>query len=118
VTQDDLRAFAEIPVDPADDRYRLPLEQDVLALAKKAGPQTRVVLLGSIASKKYTSILLDALHERLCFPVSFVGRGDMSRGGLLLRCVRAGVELRYACIDGAKVSGSRPPKFQRTRRLS
>lgn len=111
VTAADLLDFANVPVDPEDPRYREPLERDARTLARKAGRDTRVVLLGSIASKKYTSILLEAFADRLCFPVSFVSRGDMSRGGLLLRCVRAGVELRYACLDGAQVRGARPLKF-------
>ncbi len=34
--------------------------------------------------------------ERLAYPLDFAGRGDMSRGALLLRCVAAGSELAYA----------------------
>ena len=36
--------------------------------------------------------------ERLTFPIAFVGRGDMSRGGLLLRHARDGVELEYVPV--------------------
>jgi len=32
----------------------------------------------------------------LFFPAEFVGRGDMSRGGLMLRCVSAGVAYIHA----------------------
>ncbi|HEY4217868.1 MAG TPA: hypothetical protein VGM67_12070 [Gemmatimonadaceae bacterium] len=48
----------------------------------------RVVLLGSIATGKYADTLLEIFGDRLMFPTDFVGRGDMSRGGLLLRRVR------------------------------
>ena len=41
----------------------------------------------------------------------FVGRGDMSRGGLLLRCVAPGEELTYVPVAGAVRNGSRPPKL-------
>jgi hypothetical protein len=70
-----------------------------------------VVLLGSIASDKYVEPLLATLGARLLFPVEFVGRGDMSRGGLLLRAVRAGVELACAPVAGAARHGPRPPRL-------
>ena len=40
------------------------------------------------------------------FPIHFVGRGDMSRGGLLLRCVPAGLELDYVPVKGAPDTAS------------
>jgi hypothetical protein len=46
-------------------------------------------------------LLLGIFGARLLFPPSFVGRGDMSRGGLLLRGAREGKELDYAPIAGA-----------------
>ena len=46
------------------------------------------------------------------FPLHFVGRGDMSRGGLLLRCVTAGLELEYVPLKGAVRHGQRPPKLE------
>ena len=52
------------------------------------------MLLGSIATGKYVSVMLEILQERLRFPADFVGRGDMSRGGLLLRCAVDRTELR------------------------
>jgi hypothetical protein len=55
--------------------------------------------------------LLAVLGERLHFPAEFVGRGDMSRGGLLLRAVRAGVELAYLPVAGAVRHGARPPRL-------
>ena len=46
---------------------------------------TQFVLLGSVATDKYVGPLLDVFGDRLYFPATFAGRGDMSRGGLLLR---------------------------------
>jgi hypothetical protein len=108
---DAVRAFAEIPVDARDARYRLPLERDARRLARKLGQTGQAVLLGSVASGKYTDVLLAIFRERLRFPTVFVGRGDMSRGGLMLRCARAGMELDYAAVHGAAVHGQRPPKL-------
>jgi hypothetical protein len=113
ITTDDLRAIGEVPVDLRDARYRVPLERDVRELARLLGKRGEAVLLGSIATAKYADVLLGILGERLLFPPDFVGRGDMSRGGLLLRCVRAGMELPYAPLRGAVRHGSRPPKLPR-----
>jgi hypothetical protein len=58
------------------------------------------------------------LGERLHYPSSFVGRGDMSRGGLLLRHAASGVELDYAVLDpGARRHGPRPPKLDPATRV-
>jgi hypothetical protein len=70
------------------------------------------VLLGSIATGKYVDTLLDVFSERLLFPVEFVGRGDMSRGGLLLRHARAATSLEYMAVAGAIRRGKRPPKLE------
>jgi hypothetical protein len=113
ITADELRAIAEVPVDLRDARYRVPLERDVQELARRLGKGGEAVLLGSIATAKYADVLLDALGERLLFPPEFVGRGDMSRGGLLLRCVRGGTELQYAPLRGAVRHGPRPPRLPR-----
>jgi hypothetical protein len=108
---DDLRAFAAVPIDPAEARYREPLARDAAALAAQLPETGRVILLGSIASDKYAAILRAALGERLFFPQSFVGRGDMSRGGLLLRAVDAGEELTYVPVMGSARRGVRPTKL-------
>jgi len=108
---DDLREFAEVDIDADDPRYRKPLERDAVRLIKKLSPQSDVVLLGSIATGKYIDVLLTNFRERLCFPADFVGRGDMSRGGLLLRCAADRQELPYIAVAGAIVSGKRPPKL-------
>ena len=107
----DLRAFAAVPVDARDHRFRAPLERDARALAERLGRRGEVVLLGSIATAKYVDPLLAVLGERLRFPLEFVGRGDMSRGGLLLRAVRARVELAYGAVAGAVRHGPRPPRL-------
>src|SRR4051812_20342593 len=105
VTADDLREIGEVPVDAGDLRFRAPLERDARGL------RGDVVLLGSIATGKYSEILLAALGDRLLFPRGSAGRGDMSRGGLMLRCAREGNELEYARLDGAIRHGPRPPKL-------
>ena len=55
--------------------------------------------------------ILENFGDRLCFPADFVGRGDMSRGGLLLRCAQDREELRYISVAGAVLNGKRPPKL-------
>ncbi len=105
ITADELCAMGRIEIE--SEAFARPLRRDATRLRTR-GP---VVLLGSIASKKYTATLLDVLGERLVFPASFVGRGDMSRGGLLLRAARASAELDYAPLRGAVLRGSRPPKL-------
>ncbi len=109
----DLRAFASVRVDARDLRYRAPLERDARQLAGALGARAEVVLLGSIASGKYVDPLLAVFGERLLFPADFVGRGDMSRGGLMLRCARAGEELPYVPVAGAVRHGPRPAKLPR-----
>jgi hypothetical protein len=111
VTQRALRAFAAGDVHHANTRYRQPLEKDARALMDEIGPECDVVLLGSVASPKYVDVLAGIFGERLRFPVDFVGRGDMSRGGLLLRKAREGVELPYGPVLGAVLHGARPPKL-------
>jgi hypothetical protein len=111
VTPAAVRAFADADVHPDNALYRRPLERSARALARDIGRDCAVVLLGSIASPKYVDVLLDILGEQLLFPVDFVGRGDMSRGGLLLRKAAEGAELPYAPVAGAVRHGPRPPKL-------
>jgi hypothetical protein len=113
VRADDLRAFAAVPVDACEPRFRAPLERDAKALAVRLGAAAEVVLLGSIASDKYVEPLLAIFGAQLLFPIDFVGRGDMSRGGLMLRAARAGAELVYAQVRGAVRHGKRPPRLPR-----
>ncbi|HVH28535.1 MAG TPA: hypothetical protein VM818_17345 [Vicinamibacterales bacterium] len=111
VTRAAVAAFSTGEVDPANLRYRRPLERSALRLADEIGPDCDVVLLGSVATPKYVDPLISIFGSRLRFPIDFVGRGDMSRGGLLLRRAREGVELDYRPIAGAVLHGARPPKL-------
>ncbi len=112
VTLTDLREFAEVDIDEDDPRYRRPLERDTRRLLRQLSSECDVVLLGSIASSKYVEVLLEILGARVRFPAEFVGRGDMSRGGLMLRCAVDRTELQYIPIDGAVRKGKRPPKLE------
>jgi hypothetical protein len=112
VTCQALQAFAGVDIAADDPRYRRPLEQSAQALAEQIGEDCEVVLLGSIASAKYVDVLTGVFGERLLFPSDFVGRGDMSRGGLMLRAVAAGMELPYIPVAGAVRHGARPPKLE------
>jgi hypothetical protein len=117
VNPDVIREFASLDVAEGDHRYRKPLERDVRALAKRMASRTRVVLLGSVSSGKYVDVLQPLLGDRLCYPSSFIGRGDMSRGGLLLRCVADNTELEYQSLAaGVRPKGSRPPRLDPTTR--
>jgi hypothetical protein len=106
-----LREFAVNAIDPCNEHYRAPLDRDCGSLSETLGNSCEIVLLGSIATPKYVEPLLQIFRERLVFPMDFVGRGDMSRGGLMLRCVEAGRELDYTPILTATRRGSRPPKL-------
>ena len=110
VRLDDLCRYARVPVEADEERYRRPLLRDVRTLANNAA-DAEIVLLGSIASDKYADVLTSVLGARLFFPEDFVGRGDMSRGGLMLRCAREGRELRYVPLLGAERRGSRPARL-------
>ena len=111
VTLDDLKQLATVPIDLRDPRYRDPLTRDAKQLASQLPTGGQAILLGSIASDKYVEVLREAFGDRLVFPEAFIGRGDMSRGGLLLRAVDAGEELTYIPLTGALRRGSRPAKL-------
>ena len=111
ITFDVLKRFAEAEISVDNPRYTLPLQRTAEQLAGRHGDAGEFVLLGSVASQKYVEILGRVLGPRLTFPSAFVGRGDMSRGGLLLRAAAAGEELDYVPVLGAVRRGSRPPKL-------
>lgn len=111
ITIDALRSFGTVDIATNEPRYRQPLVQSATALLEQVGTECEVVLLGSIASAKYVDVLIEIFGRKLLFPSEFVGRGDMSRGGLLLRRVRAGEELTYVPVEGAVRHGARPPKL-------
>jgi hypothetical protein len=116
ITLKELRAFATSPIDVSNESYAAPLRRDCQALAAE-GPlalspsRPLAVLLGSIASGKYVDLLLPVFGDQLVFPGDFVGRGDMSRGGLMLRCTDTHSELAYIPVSGAIRHGTRPPKL-------
>ena len=107
----DLERFCQVDISAADERYLAPLRRDASDVATRLASDSSVVLLGSIATGKYIDALLDVFAERLVFPSEFVGRGDMSRGGLLLRSAREGRELGYIPVAGAVRRGKRPPNL-------
>lgn len=109
ITVDDLRAFTNVPIDALDERYSRPLIRDATILSRSHSGS--VVLLGSIATGKYIDHLLPIFGENLQFPIEFVGRGDMSRGGLLLRSAIANQVLTHVSVAGAVRQGRRPPKL-------
>ena len=112
ITLSDLHEFAAVSIDESDPRYRKPLERSVRRLVKTLPADCDIVLLGSIATGKYVDLFLKHFDTRLRFPADFVGRGDMSRGGLMLRCAADGTELRYTSVAGAVLNGKRPPKLE------
>jgi hypothetical protein len=116
VTVEAIRRFAGVDVSADNPAYRRPLERSARALSAEIG-DTPVVLLGSIASPKYVDVLLDIFGERLLFPQEFVGRGDMSRGGLLLRCAASGQPLTCVPVAGAVRKGARPPRLDPATRI-
>ncbi len=112
VTVEQLDAIAQIPVAEENGAFRDPLVRGAELLEQHA-PECSYVLLGSVASAKYTAPLLEVFGDRLLFPIDFVGRGDMSRGGLMLRRAREGIELPYVPVRGAQLRGNRPPRLSR-----
>jgi hypothetical protein len=111
-----LREFVGVDLASGDARYLGPLLRDLQDLVGGLEPGARVVLLGSVATPKYLEPIADVLGERLCFPRDFVGRGDMSRGALLLQSVEADRELEYVPFS-AEVTrrGPRAPGVAKSR---
>jgi len=113
INREQLCLISSAQVDASEPRYRIPLERDARLVASHLNDDCEVVLLGSVATPKYVEPLLAIFGERLVFPAEFAGRGDMSRGGLMLRCVRSGVELTYVSIATGERHGPRPAKLSR-----
>ena len=116
VTVEALRLISACDIDADNPLYRTPLERDAKLLAGQLDPDCQVVLLGSIATPKYVQPLLSVFGEQLLFPEEFVGRGDMSRGGLMLRCASSGQQLTYVPVINAVRHGPRPPKLAKAPR--
>jgi hypothetical protein len=116
LTPDRMKVMSRTPVDGSKRNYRQPLERDARSLAAALDHDAEVILLGSVASGKYVDILWPIFETRLRFPAAFAGLGDMSRGGLMLRAVRANRELEYTTLDAPRHrtdggSGKMPPLF-------
>jgi len=115
VTVEHLRQIASVPIDAGEPRYREPLERGCRTLVELAGDDCDFILLGSVATVKYLAPMVGVFGDRLLFPEEFVGRGDMSRGGLMLRCARAGEQLSYGPLGVMTRHGKRPPKLPKLR---
>jgi hypothetical protein len=103
-----LRRFAAVPIHIKNEVYCSSLRRTAKKLASRIGPECEVVLLGSLATAKYVEILNPIFGSRLIVPAEFIGRGDMSRGGLLLRYVRENRELNY-------INGTMLPEYKLNR---
>lgn len=112
VRAETLHAIGNIEVDADNPEFVAPLLRDAALLHASIPAECEVVLLGSVATAKYVEPLLSVFGQRLMFPREFVGRGDMSRGGLLLRATRERCELSYDSLQTSVRSG------RRARRLS
>lgn len=99
--------MAGVPINCSDPRYRTPLERDLAKLARRVGKSAEIVLLGSIATPKYLEPLSRTFGERLFIPADFIGKGDMSRGAMMLRAVRSMVPLAYAPVLLLETGNSR-----------
>ena len=113
-----LRGFARVPVHKNHRLYRRSLVMTARALSTIIGADCEVVLLGSIASGKYLDILTDVFGARLRVPADFIGLGDMSRGGLMLRCVREERELEYIAAERAYELARQPRSARSLARVS
>lgn len=107
----ELDEFAEVDIQARPEVYLRELRNTLEPLA---ATQADFVLLGSVATGKYGDLLSEILGDRLIFPGDFVGRGDMSRGGLLLRAAAAGTELEYSPFMQTVRRGARPPRLPKT----
>jgi hypothetical protein len=115
ISADDLRTMGTIAIE--SEAFVRPLRRDAdLIKHASSSTGTRVVVLGSIATGKYLATLLDVFGTSLVFPDAFVGRGDMSRGGLMLRSSRTGDELTYVPVHGTTLHGARPPRLPKLHR--
>lgn len=105
----DLEEFSTTEVSRTEPRFVEPMQAAARRIVAAGVPE--VVLLGSIATDKYVETLLPVFGDGLLFPSEFVGRGDMSRGGLLLRSAASGEELTYEPVITAIRTGRRAKKI-------
>jgi hypothetical protein len=113
INHERLKCTGATELSERNQAFREPLLRDAQLLNQRAGPDCQYVLLGSVATEKYTEPLLTVFEDRLHFPSEFIGRGDMSRGGLMLRRGLSGEEFTYERLMGATRRGQRPPKLEK-----
>lgn len=105
VTEQRMKTLRKTDVDMKDRVYVRTLRKTAEELASQLDSDVPVVLLGSVATGKYVDILRPIFGDQLRFPKAFAGLGDMSRGGLMLRAVRADKELEYTTLDAPRHRG-------------
>lgn len=110
VTAEALCTYAAVDLHAGNPLYREALEASAARVRARIGSRAEVVLLGSIATPKYVDVLSGVFGEALLFPKAFVGRGDMSRGALMLRSASSGQEMEYVPVVGTVRTGRRAPK--------
>jgi len=113
ITAARLHLWADVEIDEENDAFTALLIRDAAALELAYGATTRFVLLGSVASDKYVGPLTQVFGDHLLFPTDFVGRGDMSRGALMLRAARERTELAYGPVETATRRGRRAPSIRK-----
>ena len=111
MTVDDLARLAKTEIDPSAKEFRKNPPAGRQSPRADAWPARRAHSAGQHRTRKYIDVLLSTFPQELLFPAVFVGRGDMSPGGLMLSCVDAHMELAYLPIRGAILRGARPPKL-------
>lgn len=102
-----LRGWSGIEVDADNPDFTEPLIEHAEALVRAVGGACRFVLLGSVATDKYLRPLEKVFGDWLLFPSDFAGKGDMSRGSMMLKAARDGRELGYVPTEGATKSRAR-----------
>jgi hypothetical protein len=102
LTEERMKRMQKIDVDVSARNYTKPLREHALQLASMLADDAQVILLGSVATGKYVDVLRPILGKWLRFPKVFAGLGDMARGGLMLRAVRADKELEYTTLDAPR----------------
>jgi hypothetical protein len=107
VTLERLSRWAAVPIHENNRTFTDPMVEHASDLERAHGATARIVLLGSVASNKYVRPLTRVFGDHLLFPTDFIGRGDMSRGAVMLRAARAKMELAYQPVEGTQRQGPR-----------
>jgi hypothetical protein len=105
-----LRGFGRVPIHLKNRLYCSSLRRSARKLAAEIDSNCELILLGSVGTGKYLEILGPIFGDRLRIPSEFVGLGDMSRGGLLLQCVRENRQLNYIDVTSIPILALKPPR--------